>query len=279
MPIKKIDKNTAIKQNRKLFQPSNRHKSQPPNHFQKKSGRASANKNLHTGSKTNENLLKTFYSDSDYGKSLLNKNLTTLLKNGEHFFQIPHSKTFDLVTTYPGLLIGAGYAHPKLKENNDDFQLGFFFDHTTGMPIIPGSSIKGVLRSIAPLDKKDPLYDNKKAYMQAVYDSDEAMIEKFCACFEDQSTVFYDAYPVDTEDSEGRIFADDYITPHGDNLTEEPNPIRFLKIRPGVTFRFQFDAAPKLVELFEQILTDRGIGAKTNVGYGQMVPNKAESGN
>ncbi len=56
---------------------------------------------------------------------------------------------FDVVTTYPGLLIGTGYTHEK-KNDEDAFKIGFFFDYTSGMPIIPGSSVKGLLRSAFP---------------------------------------------------------------------------------------------------------------------------------
>ena len=53
--------------------------------------------------------------------------------------------TFELTTTYPGLLIGSGYNH-EIGKMKDELKLGFFFDHTTGLPCIPGSSVKGVLR-------------------------------------------------------------------------------------------------------------------------------------
>src|SRR5690554_3416875 len=52
---------------------------------------------------------------------------------------------WELYTTYPGLLIGSGYQHESGGEN--EFKIGFFFDYTTGLPQIPGSSVKGVLRS------------------------------------------------------------------------------------------------------------------------------------
>ncbi|MDR2473050.1 MAG: type III-B CRISPR module RAMP protein Cmr6 [Tannerella sp.] len=67
----------------------------------------------------------------------------------------------------------------------------------------------------------------------------------------------------------------DYITPHPDPL-KNPKPIKFLKILPEVevTFRFQLQnnliTAAKKESLFRQILLDFGIGAKTNVGYGQF---------
>ncbi|MDP2061065.1 MAG: type III-B CRISPR module RAMP protein Cmr6, partial [Flavobacteriaceae bacterium] len=56
----------------------------------------------------------------------------------------PYSK-FQLKTIYPGLVCGIGYEH-ELGFTNE-FKLGFSFDHTTGLPYIPGSSVKGTLRS------------------------------------------------------------------------------------------------------------------------------------
>lgn len=56
---------------------------------------------------------------------------------------------FSLVTTYPGLLIGTGYTHGLGALG--EFKIGFYFDYTTGMPVIPGSSVKGLLRSAFPL--------------------------------------------------------------------------------------------------------------------------------
>jgi len=63
--------------------------------------------------------------------------------------KIPECKDkIELVTTYPGLLLGSGYGHEA--DLFGELKLGFFFDHTTGLPIIPGSSVKGVLRSVFP---------------------------------------------------------------------------------------------------------------------------------
>ncbi|MCI0619015.1 type III-B CRISPR module RAMP protein Cmr6, partial [bacterium] len=61
------------------------------------------------------------------------------------------NETFRLYTTYPGLLCGSGYTHDT--GSTGDFKIGFFFDHTTGQPIIPGSSVKGVLRQFFELDR------------------------------------------------------------------------------------------------------------------------------
>ncbi len=48
----------------------------------------------------------------------------------------------------PGMLLGTGYTHETGQLG--EFKLGFFFDHTSGLPIVPGSSVKGKLRSAFP---------------------------------------------------------------------------------------------------------------------------------
>lgn len=57
------------------------------------------------------------------------------------------SSNFELKTT-SGLLIGIGYTHETGIAG--EIKIGFFFDHTNGLPTIPGSSIKGLLRSVFP---------------------------------------------------------------------------------------------------------------------------------
>jgi len=59
-----------------------------------------------------------------------------------------NTQTIVLKTIYPGLFTGSGYNHET--GNEGELSLGFFFDHSTGLPILPGSSIKGVLRSAFP---------------------------------------------------------------------------------------------------------------------------------
>lgn len=73
----------------------------------------------------------------------------------------------------------------------------------------------------------------------------------------------------------GKIFAKDYITPHDDELSN-PIPICFMKIGPGVRIQFCFrlhdGILPKRIKLLllKYLLCENGIGAKTNVGYGQL---------
>lgn len=98
--------------------------------------------------------------------------------------------------------------------------------------------------------------------------------------------VFYDAVIVEPyRDNKRRIeyvVDDDSITPHKDGPLKDPVPITMLKIAPGCTLEFRFHlndftsrdgktfTASEKLELFKDILEIVGVGAKTNVGYGQL---------
>lgn len=204
-----------------------------------------------------------FYKDSKFGNEIEN-NFRLTDNSYKDVFEVDgleEYQIFELTTTYPGLLVGSGYNHPVIK-SDDNYQLGFSFDHTTGMPIISGSSIKGVLRSV---------FDNTELLME-MYDYEK---KDNVNPFSDDKTVFYDAYIVKThEDNKGKIFASDFITTHHPEdekgQFKDPTPIKFLKILSEVTFKFQIKADRNLVELFKKIILDFGLGAKTNVGYGQF---------
>lgn len=227
-------------------------------------------------------------------------------KNFKPLFKAPLS--IDLKTIYPGLVIGTGYHHQTGIEG--EFKLGFYFDYTTGLPVIPGSSVKGALRSVFPMRDKhksqekaeyifellktDSNFDEKK-FQENVSSQNSSSLEDQikileAAIFEGIKShdfqknkdeyfpmahrdIFYDAFPVRVGDD--GLFRDDFITPHKDSL-KNPIPLMFLKVAPSVTFRFNFkltdDIIPKNVKLklFLNILLDMGVGAKTNVGYGKF---------
>lgn len=171
------------------------------------------------------------------------------------------NSSLKLKTTYPGLLLGSGYSHDTGLEG--DFKLGFYFDYTTGLPIIPGSSIKGVLRSVF----------KHEDYIKELLGKEGVQIKELEQEIFDFGDTFYDA-EIETEGE--KIFGEDYLCPHGENLLKNPTPLKFLKVLPGITFKFQFELKDGLItaeeknELFRKILLDIGVGAKTNVGYGQF---------
>ena len=200
---------------------------------------------------------------------------------------VPGCMTFELQTTYPGLLAGTGYAHGLgYSEVSKDINCGFSFDYVTGQPYIPGSSVKGILRSAF---RKDELRE---------YIADFCGIPKermdLLGLFENQifgtsaeddgagDDVFLDAV-ICRGDAESRIVGDDYITPHG-SAVENPTPIHIIKVLPDVLFEFRFVlttfetedgvkiSAGKKLRLFYDLAQILGVGAKTNVGYGALTP-------
>lgn len=178
---------------------------------------------------------------------------------------------FSLDVSYPGLVTGVGIDHEA--KISGEFKLGVHFDWTHGMPIVYGSSVKGVLRSyfkefynqtVGQPNAEDAFKDIFDGGEKSIYDRD----------------IFFDAVITHT-DSKGRILCSDSITPHGDNPLKNPIPITFLKIAPGCTLEFRFKLVDTKIgdkvlkkedkiKLFKEILTTVGIGAKTNVGYGQL---------
>lgn len=213
----------------------------------------------------------------------------------------PEGQTFTLQTTYPGLLSGSGYAHDTKAKG--DFSIGFFFDHTTGQPIIPGSSVKGVLKSVFELDvdKSGKNFTGSKSLdfvcwlLKSIDRSDvvvalrvdpKVLNEIKQVIFGDEDNpgkdVFLDAVLNIDKARVSEFLSHDFITPHHDNPLKNPIPIQFLKVKPEVAFEFRFKLGSDRVQdnelwndelktkLFKQILMEMGIGAKTNVGYGQL---------
>lgn len=194
-------------------------------------------------------------------------------------------------TLYPGLIIGLGLSHGTPAEG--DLKCGFQFDYATGLPIIPGSSVKGVLRSVFPdpdIKEQNERNMQKARYIARLLREQKIKLDErnmFSAVrqlakqiFEHDEAkrfgmdVFMDA--ILTGPSTGEFLADDYLTPH--DKYKDPVPIQFLKVLPDIEFTFFFKlTAFKIgekevdkLDLFRSILEDVGIGAKTNVGYGHL---------
>lgn len=193
---------------------------------------------------------------------------------------------FDLYTTYPGLLIGTGNLHDIQLAGA--YKLGFSFDYVNGLPYLPGSSLKGLLRSIFPSQHPAENKDEYVGYLagliaeiKGVSYSEEELNQLEKALF-DYQDVFLGAYPVKKDAADDMSYlATEYVTPHKE--MENPNPISFVKVKPNVCFRFHFLlkdndmlTAKEQAELFKKLILDLGIGAKTNVGFGKFSPKKNE---
>jgi len=222
----------------------------------------------------NLNLLfnKTYYDSltptAFPGISEINRLIFSTVFSHEQDYVKPESMvshSFVLTVCYPGLLVGIGNAHDA-GVSDEEIGVGFSFDYVTGQPYIPGSTVKGLLRShfkdhpqvIAELCGKDPEW--VRQLEQDIFDYRD---------------VFFDAVVYDS-DLQGLLIGPEVITPHR-SPTENPVPIKLLKILPDVRFSFRFCltdsplmGSTEKEALFRQLLCLFGIGAKTNVGFGVL---------
>lgn len=206
------------------------------------------------------------------------------------------SQAFQLKISYPGLVTGVGINHEAKIEG--EFKLGVHFDYTYGMPVVYGSSVKGVLRSAFILKQEHGKILEYEPYFLEKLTGEQWNQKKIEVLFNDifegkdangpksiyKRDIFFDAVLVKA-DQKGRILCSDSITPHGgperNNPLKNPTPITFLKIAPGCEMEFRFKLVNSVIDgkpfsasqkkaLFEEILKTVGVGAKTNVGYGQF---------
>lgn len=173
------------------------------------------------------------------------------------------------VTARP-LAIGLG--------NPNAGDIGFSLDHATGMPLIPGSSIKGL------------------ALAGARMLGDEHVASRLLGTGPEPGKpgtassgviAFLDALPASAS---GGLFEIDIITCHHDLETlcrqktpwetNAPNPVHFIVVKRGVNFIVRLlplvGATPAdlatVWRWLTQAMTDLGIGGKTAVGYGELLP-------
>lgn len=217
---------------------------------------------------------------------------------------------------HPGFLIGTGttieFTPIQDKEEKkesiglDNYKIGINFDYTTGLPYIPGSSIKGVLRSFFPnidetVDEREDISEAKTEIINIILNKNFSVqeLKKIAmSIFEGVKTTSSKEFlPINKRDKfiEGRILVlnknrmtvleKDYITHHKDILGD-PNPVAFLKLVPEIKLELVFQLHDAEIDglklnkdeklnLFKEILFFTGLGAKTNTGYGHF--NREES--
>ena len=167
------------------------------------------------------------------------------------------------------LATGLGLSHP--------IENGITWHHTLGVPYLPGSAVKGIIRTWVE---------------QWVEHSPENINRIFGPCHEDKNNrdektvgtiIFFDALPTQPVE-----LASDIMTPHYHEYysgTEKipgdwsnPNPIPFLTVGAGQLFLFAIaprkeENTPDLdlvLQWLDEALTMIGAGAKTATGYGRF---------
>ena len=191
-------------------------------------------------------------------------------------------QSFTLFTAYPGLLMGIGNLHDIGIKGA--YKLGFSFDYVNGLPYLPGSSLKGILRSVFPGQRKDDKEEYKDYLLGLMAElnitgAQKENLDDLESEIFDFHDVFLGAYP-DLEQMEDRQFLDtEFVTPHV--RLKNPIPISFVKVKPMVKFRFHFLlkdgkilSAENKLTLFKALILELGVGAKTNVGFGRFTASE-----
>lgn len=173
------------------------------------------------------------------------------------------------------------------------YETAITLHHVYGIPYIPASAIKGITRA----------YWIQENYGYDKHAEDKAQqqeYEYFCAAFgglkckdkqgkegaQAGKVIFFDAFPLELKESSIQA---DIMNPHYPDYyrnndiwptdTQNPNPIHFLTVA-NTPFRFAVGCSPdtdnakalleKTYGYLCMALTERGIGAKTAVGYGRF---------
>jgi len=172
--------------------------------------------------------------------------------------------------------------------------VGLCADHTTGLPLIPGTAIKGVLSTWACWEanqKPDGSFNEKSTFVQQRREFHKDIASRV---FGDNSNdgsqnageiIFVGGFPV-TPPKLGLDIVNPHHEPDGkDKRNLTPNV--FLCVEPGTEWFFVFyarhgtDDPARLInattDWLVEALTQLGIGAKTAAGYGRFrTPNQAD---
>ncbi len=183
----------------------------------------------------------------------------------ERMYRLVHGLggIFKIYELQERFITGTGLDHP--------IEVGFLMHHILGVPYIPGSSIKGLVRDWAENWKKGSYKGIEEIFGYNAEDNTEKWVGK---------VIFHDAL------SYGRVNLNaDIMTPHyapyyadgecpGD--WSNPVPIPFLTVAKGQKFVFFISPRTKkdvrscsiVAKWLDEALTTIGAGAKTAIGYG-----------
>ena len=176
------------------------------------------------------------------------------------------------------LVTGLGSEHPV--EN------GFSFDHTLGVPVLAGSSVKGLCRAGAGLLSADTSLVQRLLGVEHPARSEKPNAPLFAG-----EVVFLDELPTDWPALDLDLLNTHHPAYYADQgqlqrtrlavVTEEPKPVSFLTVAHGVRFRFWLRGRGGVQLSVEDTalvwrwmdlgLEALGVGGKTAAGYGHMM--------
>ena len=199
---------------------------------------------------------------------------TSLLRAFRQRWQVvvssQHAQVFEATTDWR-LIVGLGQKGP--------LEVGFTFHWLYGIPVIPGSALKGIARAYALLVEER---DKSEADFKAIFGHAPKPGESQSVA-QAGGAVFFDAIPVTAPgldlDVMNPHYPDYYQGDAPPANWQSPNPIYFLALKSGVRFAFAVgwrgemeDDAERLLGLavgwLQGGLQELGAGAKTSAGYG-----------
>jgi len=206
--------------------------------------------------------------------------LELLHKNQQNYLLSFPEQDYEVIelkaTTKTPLVTGIGQTHPN--------EVSMVFDYMLGIPYIPASSIKGLLRFTTVIKE---ITDNIEKYNNVKEGKidDESIAEiqyYFGGQSNEGSVVFLDAYPQNIPNLHIDIMNPHYGEYYQDAKAPadylEPKPIKYLTVEPNTTFVFRIiinkhrkdyeSLKQSIKKIIEEALTKEGIGAKTALGYG-----------
>ena len=175
--------------------------------------------------------------------------------------------------TVSPFISGLGSGHPT--------ETGMILDRNTGVPYLPASSVKGVLRLAHAVNIANGRLEVPSEELNTYFGSmDETKAKQ-------GQIIFLDAYPVVPP-----VIKSDIMNPHfskyyeGKNNMplekENPTPVKFLSVVENTVFCFRCvlfslkdtpiipEDKQVIYKAFETAFTTIGFGGKTSIGYGRF---------
>ncbi len=179
--------------------------------------------------------------------------------------QLEQRKAFSVINFHAKaqsrFLIGTGNPSP--------YEVGFFFSRNYGLPVIPGTSLKGAFHHFLVEEGMDQAKID--LWMGTGTEGEEGS---------KGNLIFLDALPMEAVTLEMDLINNHFPEYYGDkkgppNDVYDPIPVFYLVVAPRTRVRFTILVRQKIGKdeiqtLFEQMLMYKGIGAKTAYGYGRF---------
>lgn len=202
----------------------------------------------------------------------------------EAFEKIGYSRCSYKAILKTPLIIGLGNSNPVER--------GFTFHWTMGIPYIPAESVKGVVRLAYLVETARENHDffkhwaeEDKEYLLCLKNifgcAGEEVKDEEISSFRGK-VVFLDAIPSKVPELIPEIttchYTDYYGGKRGPTEDQNPNPVPFFAVKPGVEFEFRMliwkeisdEEKVNLKTAFESALSEHGFGAKTALGHGKF---------